>query len=187
MTEWILAILILMCGLFAIKLLYVLATVSAHPITQGAMFVPTANIRISTFLDAVPMSVNDLLVDIGCGDGRVLRAARKRYGIKALGFEVNFLAYLIARIHCLGIKGIRVRWGNFWKVDLGDANVVFCYLFPDVMERLARKLEKELRPGTRVVSCNFPIPGWKPLKVLTPNSPLYNDPIYVYCFPDSCR
>ena len=177
---WILAVLILMCGLFAIKLLYVLATVSVHPITQGAMFVPTANIRVRTFLDAVPMSADDLLVDIGCGDGRVLRAARRRYGVRALGFEVNFLAYLIARVRSLGIEGIRVRWGNFWKIDLGDANVVFCYLFPDVMERLAKKLEKELHPGTRVVSCNFPVPGWRPLEVLFPDSSLHNDPIYVY-------
>lgn len=169
-----------MCGLFAIKLLYVLATVSVHPITQGAMFVPTANIRVKTFLDAVPMNAEDLLVDIGCGDGRVLRAAKRRYGVTALGFEINFLAYSIARIRNLGIEGVRVRWGNFWKADLGDADVVFCYLFPDVMERLAEKLGKELRPGTRVASCNFSIPGWKPLKVLFPDSSLHNDPIYVY-------
>ncbi len=177
---WILATLILMCGLFAIKLIYVLATVSAHPVTQGAMFVPTANIRVKTFLDAVPMSRDTLLVDIGCGDGRVLRAARVRYGVRGLGFEVNFLAYLIAKIRCLGIEGIRIRWGNFWKVDLGDANVVFCYLFPDVMERLAKKLDAELHPEARVISCNFAIPGWKPLEVLSPDSSLHNDPIYVY-------
>lgn len=186
MVEWILAVLILMGVLFAVKLLYVLATVSAHSITQGAMFVPTANIRVSTFLDAVPMSADDLLVDIGCGDDRVLRAARKRYGVRALGFEVNPMAYLIARVRSLGIEGIQIGWRNFWKVDLGNANVVFCYLFPDVMERLAKKLEAELRPGTLVISCNFSIPGWKPLEILSPDSSLHDDPIYVYRFPDSC-
>ena len=185
--EWIFVVLIVMGVLFAIKLLYVLATVSAHPITQGAMFVPTANIRVTTFLDAVPMRSGDLLVDIGCGDGRVLRAARRRYGVRALGFEVNLLAYLIARVRSLGIEGIQIRLRNFWKVHLGDANVVFCYLFPDVMRRLAKKLEAELYTGTQVVSCNFPIPGWKPLEVLFPDSSLHNDPIYVYRFPESCR
>ncbi len=177
---WILAVLGLLCGLFAIKLLYAFATLSVHPITQGAMFVPTANIRVKTFLDAVSMNADELLVDIGCGDGRVLRAARRRYGVTALGFEINVLAYVIARILNLGIEGVRVRWENFWKVDLGDANVVFCYLFPDVMERLAKKLDKELRPGTRVASCNFPLPGWKPLEVLFPDSSLHGDPIFIY-------
>jgi len=119
-------------------------------------------------------------VDIGCGDGRVLRAAKRRYNVRGLGFEVNFLAYLIARVRSSGIEGIQIRWGNFWKVDLSDADVVFCYLFPDVMERLAKKLEAELSPGARVISCNFSIPGWKPLEVLFPDSSLHDDPIYGY-------
>lgn len=187
MPALFLVTLILIGGLLAVKLLYVLSTVSVQPITQGAMFVPTANVMVRTFLDAVFMNAEDLLVDIGCGDGRILRAARRRYGVRALGFEVNLMAYLIARVSSLGIRGIQIRWKDFWKVDLSVANVVFCYLFPDVMERLAKKLEKELHPGTHVISCNFSLPGWSPLKILSPDSSLHNDPIYVYRFPDSCR
>jgi SAM-dependent methyltransferase len=187
MDGWVVITFALMGGVLFIKLLYVLAIILTHKITQGAMFVPSAGIRVNTFLDAVPMNDKSLLVDIGCGDGRVLRAARRRYGVMALGFEVNPLAYFIARIRNLGIKGIQVSRKNFWKVDIGDADVVFCYLFPDVLERLVEKLERELRSGALVISCNFPLPGWRSLKVLFPESSLHNDPIYLYRFPDSCR
>jgi len=189
MCGWVVITFALIGGVLFIKLLYVIAIILTYRITQGAMFVPSAGIRVDTFLDAVPMNDKSLLVDIGCGDGRVLRAARRRYGVMALGFEVNPLAYLIARIRNLGSKGIQVSRKNFWKVDIGDADVVFCYLFPDVLERLVEKLERELRSGTLVISCNFPLPGWRPLKVLFPESSLHNDPIYLYRFPDSllCR
>jgi SAM-dependent methyltransferase len=157
------------------------------------MFHPSARVRVRTFLDHVPMKAGDLLVDIGCGDGRVLREAKRRYGVRALGFEVNPLAYILARLRTIGMQGIEVRLRNFWNVNVGDADVVFCYLFPDVMGRLAHKLERELRPGTRVVSCNFPLPGWRHSELFYPESSLHADPIYLYRFPavslrpgDSC-
>lgn len=184
MPLWLIIFLILAGALFILKLLYVLAFGWTLPVTRGALFVSTASLRIKTFLDAVPMESGELLVDIGCGDGRVLRAAHRRYGVKTLGFEINPLAYVTARVLSLRTPGIRIQWGNFWHKDLGDADVVFCYLFPDVMERLAGKLEKELRPGTRVISCNFPLPGWRADTVLRPDSSRHNDPIYLYRIPN---
>lgn len=185
MSACILTFLGFVLGLFAFKLLYVLATAVALPVTQGALFTSTALVRIRAFLDAVPMNDNELLVDVGCGDGRVLRAAQRRYGVNALGYEVNPLAYCAARILNFGVKRVRVRLRNFWPVNLRDADVVFCYLFPDVMRRLATKLEAELRPGSRVVSCNFSVPGWNPLEVVRPGSACHGDPIYIYRLPDS--
>ncbi len=85
------------------------------------------------------------------------------------------------------MSGVDVGCSDFWKTCLGEADVVFCYLFPDVMNRVAQKLETELRPGARVVSCNFPLPGWQPLEVLRPDSSLHGDPIYLYRFPEACR
>ena len=180
MPSWIIVIFIVIGGLIAFKLLFAFCIVAVFPITQGAMFHPSARVRVRTFLDHVPMKRSDLLVDIGCGDGRVLREAMRRYGIRALGFEVNPLAYILARIRTLGMEGIEVRLRNFWNVNIRDADVVFCYLFPDVMGKLAQKLEAELRPGTRIISCNFPIPGWRHSEVIYPESSLYGDPIYLY-------
>ncbi|MFH1241793.1 MAG: class I SAM-dependent methyltransferase [Pseudomonadota bacterium] len=185
MPTWVYVFLILAGVLFALKLMYVLAAGWALPVTCGALFVSTSRAKIRVFLDAVPMNREDLLVDLGCGDGRVLRAACKRYGARALGFEVNPLAYLMARVLSLGIQRLRIERDSFWSRDLGGADVVFCYLFPDVMERLARKMERELRSGTRVVSCNFPVPGWRARQVLSSDSSRHRAPIYVYRFPDN--
>lgn len=187
MPYWIIIAFIVIGILIVLKLLFTFSLVSVFPITQGAMFHPSARVRVKTFLDHVPMKETELLVDIGCGDGRVLREAKRRYGIRALGFEVNPLAYVLARLRTAGMKGIEVRWCNFWNTNIRDADVVFCYLFPDVMKRLAAKLEAELRFGTRVVSCNFSVPGWRHSEVLYPESSLHGDPIYLYHFPEACQ
>jgi SAM-dependent methyltransferase len=183
MPVWVLIFIIVAGVLFFLKLAYVLAFGWTLPVTRGALFVSTAGARIHSLLDSVSMEEGDLFVDLGCGDGRVLRAARRRYRVRALGFEVNPLAFLTARLLSLGMPGIRIRRGNFWDVDLSRADVVFCYLFPDVLERLSGKLKRELRPGATVVSCNFPLPEWHAERVLRPEPARHNDPIYIYRAP----
>jgi len=184
MPVWVFIALTIIAILFVVTFLLSFSIVVVHPITKGAMFHPSARIRVRTFLDNVPMKEGELLIDPGCGDGRVLREARKRYKVRAIGFEINPLAYFLARLRNLGKRDIRVRFKNFWKVSFGDADLVFCYLFPDVMKRLKEKLEGELRPGCRVVSCNFPLPGWKYERIVRPDSSLHGDPIYLYRFPE---
>jgi len=187
MTNWVLVILIVLGFIFIIKMVVVISIISVLRITQGAMFHPSAFIRVKTFLDATPMHANELLIDIGCGDGRVLREAWKRYGVRALGYEVNPMAYFLARLRNFFAAGVKISYKNFWKEDISAADVIFCYLFPDVMEKLAQKLKQELRPGTRVVSCNFRLPGWTHYTELNPDSFFHNGPIYFYHVPDPCR
>ncbi len=116
MPTWIIILLAVMGILIVCKFLFAFSLVSVFPITQGAMFHPSARVRVRTSLDHVPMKAGDLLVDIGCGDGRVLREAKRRYGVRALGFEVNPLAYALARLRAIGMEGIEVRLTNFWNV-----------------------------------------------------------------------
>ncbi|HSD95066.1 MAG TPA: class I SAM-dependent methyltransferase [Syntrophales bacterium] len=185
MPTWLVVVFTILGGAAALKILHALAIVVVHPITQGAMYTSTGRVKIRKALDAVTMKPGELLVDIGCGDGRVLRAARKRYGVRCLGFEINPIAFTKAKLLTMGRKGLEVRCRNFWKADLGKADIVSCYLFPDVMRRLGAKLGKELASGARVISFNFPIPGWKHEAVLRADSKLHNDPIYIYTIPDS--
>lgn len=170
-------------ALFAAKALYGISIVLVLPLTRGALYVSTARTRVQAFLEAVILQPGQLLVDLGCGDGRVLRAASRRYRIQAEGYELNPLAYLKARLLSIGHHRIRIQMKNFWEADLTRADVVFCYLFPDVMPQLSRKLRKELKPGSVVVSCNFPLPNLSPEFVLRPGSSLTNDPIFVYRMP----
>ncbi len=180
MAAWILIFIILAGGLFALKVIYVLSIALVLPITQGALYVSTSRAKIAAFIDAVPMKADQMLVDIGCGDGRVLREAQKRYGVRTVGYEVNPLAYLKARLFSIGSNRITIRHQNFWEADLSDADVVFCYLYPDVMKKLATKLLDSLKPGAIVVSSNFSLPGWVPGKILRIERSLHNDPIYIY-------
>ncbi len=180
MPAWIWIFFTIAGGLFALKIVYIICTALVLPITQGALFVSTSRVRVAAFIDAVPMKAGQLLVDIGCGDGRVLRMARRRYGVKTVGYEVNLLAYIKARLLCLGDRDIKIKWKNFWKENLATADVVFCYLYPDVMQRLSAKLLSDLKPGTIVASCNFSLPGISPSDVLRPGGSLHNDPLYIY-------
>lgn len=180
MPLWIGIIVAAFGTLFLIKVLYLLSTGLAMPITRGALFVPTQRMRINAVADALPMEPGQVFVDLGCGDGRVLRTMSRRYGVFARGVDINPLACFVGRLQSLGNRNVRIRQGNFWQYDVRDADAVFCYLFPDVLGRLASKLESQLRPGTPVVSCNFPIPGWTPFTVIHPGSSTHGDPIYMY-------
>ena len=94
MPTWIWIFIFLTAGLFVLKISYVLSTALVLPITRGALFVSSSRVRIAAFFEAVPMQTGQLVIDIGCGDGRVLRKASKCFGAKAIGYEVNLLAYI---------------------------------------------------------------------------------------------
>ena len=180
MPIWIWIFIILTAVLFGLKMTYILCTALVLPITQGALYVSTPRSKIAAFTDAISMKPGQLFVDLGCGDGRVLRRARKYYNVRAVGYEVNLMAYLKAKMLCAGLKNVIIKRKNFWTADLSEANVVFCYLYPDVMQKLSRKLKADLKAGTTIVSCNFGLPGFKLNRVLQPDGALQNDPLYVY-------
>ena len=180
MPIWVWIFIVLAGGLFGLKMTYVMCTALALPATRGALYVSTTRTRLAAFIRAVPMKPGQTLVDLGCGDGRVLRLARRYFRVRAIGFEVNLMAYFKARLLSIGRSGIQIKRKNFWLQNLAGADVVFCYLYPDVMHRLAAKLQTELRHGTLIVSCNFPLPGFQPIRVLRPEGALHSDPLYVY-------
>ena len=183
MLNWVIVFFALVGVLFAIKMAYVLSTAMVLPFTRGALYVSTSRKRIDALLDEVPMQAGQVLIDLGCGDGRVLRQARRRFGVQAIGYELNPMAYLKAKLLCLGRGGIQLIRRNFLKADLTDADLIFCYLFPDVMHEVAAKLNRELKAGAIIASCNFALPGFTPLRVLRPQGSLHHDPIYIYRMP----
>jgi SAM-dependent methyltransferase len=180
LPNWLFIILVVAGGLFMIKIVYALSIAVVLPATGGALFVGTSPERIAAFLEAVPMGPGQVFVDLGCGDGRVLKRVRRRYPVKAMGYEINPLAYVLARLRCLGASGIEIRLGNFWKADLSEADIVFCYLYPDIMREIGPKLFRQLKPGVTFISCNFPVPGRAACRVLRPAGALHNDPIFIY-------
>lgn len=125
----------------------------------------------------------EVVYDLGSGDGRILIIAAKEFGARGVGIEIrkDLVEESLKRIRILGLdQAIRIIHGDFFQVDISEADVVTLYLLTSVNERLRPKLEKELRPGTRIVSHDFEIPGWKPIKVVEINDDWRSHKIYLY-------
>ncbi|NIM93021.1 MAG: SAM-dependent methyltransferase [Anaerolineales bacterium] len=105
---------------------------------------------------------DDVVYDLGCGDGRTIITAARTYGSRAVGIEIDPLRYLWCQflISILGLRDqVKIIYGNFFTQDLSDADIITCYLLQDTNEKLEGKLKRELRPGARVVSNSFTFPG----------------------------
>ena len=105
---------------------------------------------------------DDVVYDLGCGDGRMIVTAAQHCGAQAVGIEIDPLRYLWCqmRIAVLGLRDrVRVVYGDFFAQDLGDADVVTCYLLQSTNKKLEGKLQQELDPSARVVSNSFTFSG----------------------------
>lgn len=124
----------------------------------GAPFVPTPVKVVERMLKLVGLKPGEVLYDLGSGDGRILIWAAQNYDIKAVGYEINpFLVYLSRqKTRKLGLhEKIKIRWGNFFRKNLSDADVILIYLFQVTNNFLEKKFLSELKPGTQIVSLSF--------------------------------
>jgi len=133
-----------------------------------APFVPTPSSVVRKMLELSDASADDVVYDLGCGDGRILFSAVEEFNVKkAVGYELNpSMAESVQRkVSSRGLQGrIEVVNGNFFLADLSPATVVTLYLTTSGNSKLRPKFEEELREGARVVSHDFPIHGWMTLK-----------------------
>lgn len=133
-------------------------------------YVPTPYPVVRAMLKLAGVGPEDIVYDLGCGDGRILIVATKEFNVrKAVGIELDRERYKIAleRVREEGLEDrVRVIHGDFFDVDIREATVVTLFLLTSVNEMLKPKFERELRAGTRIVSHEFRIPGWKPERVI---------------------
>lgn len=129
----------------------------------GAPYLPTMTRQRQAAIDMLALKPGQLIYDLGCGDGRLLKAAAKR-GLLAVGYELNPLLVIVARLSTLRYrKKVRIVWGNFWKADLKMADGVFVFLIDHHMARLDKFISSQRRAKSlKVVSYAFPIPAKKP-------------------------
>jgi SAM-dependent methyltransferase len=146
-------------------LLSLLATVLVISIVwpglRGAPWVPTRLRTVHKMLALAEVGPDDLLYDLGCGDGRTIVAAARRCGARAVGIEIDPLRYVWcqALITVLGLRDrVRVVYGDFFAQDLSKADVVTCYLLDSTNRKLQKKLLRELDPNARVISHMFAFP-----------------------------
>lgn len=117
----------------------------------GAPYVPTLRKQVDDIMAIYPLKKGDVFVDVGSGDGVVLRAAATK-GARAVGFELGPWLWLISKIICRKYKNITIHFGNFWHQDLpSDTTVVYTFLNGKYMRKLERKLQAHVDKNGRVV------------------------------------
>ncbi len=133
-----------------------------------APFVPTPQEVVDKMLQLAEVKRDEMVYDLGCGDGRILITAVQKFGARATGVELDpdLFRQTQEKIHHLKLEDrIRLIHGNLLDVDLSPANVVTLYLLTASNTRLKPNLEKYLKAGARVVSHDFQILGWTAAKV----------------------
>ncbi len=159
--------------LIPLGLLFSLAYASA----SGAPWVPTFKRDIERARKLLDLKAGEKFVELGCGDGRVVIALsspllskerdRVRSTVVAVGVELSILQWLAANLRRIVTRSWNTRFvlGNAFVYDLRDADAVYMFLLPETYEKIRPKLEAELKPGARVISFVWPIPGWEPIVV----------------------
>lgn len=129
---------------------------------RGVPFVPLNKKQLQAINKNIKLKAGDKVVDLGCGDGRVLRLFEKQGVQMAEGCEINLWACVLAWLKNWILKSkTKVYYKNFDKVDLAGYDVIFVYLLEGALKRLSKKLDAELKPGTRIISYAFEIKEWR--------------------------
>jgi SAM-dependent methyltransferase len=132
-------------------------------------FVPTPMEAVDEMLRLAGVKAGDVLYDLGCGDGRIVIAAAKRFGIRAVGIDIDPMRITESNENAVqaGVTDkVRFIQQDLFEADFQDATVVTMYLLTSVNQRLRPKLLAELKPGTRLVSHSFDMGDWKPDKTI---------------------
>ena len=133
-------------------------------------YIPTPQHLVDDMLRLADVRPGDVLYDLGSGDGRIPITAAKRYGIRAVGIDIDPQRILEANenARAAGVDAqVEFREEDLFRADFRDATIVTLYLFQDLNLKLRPRLLATLRPGTRILSHRFDMGDWKPEKTLT--------------------
>ena len=173
--------------LFALSAAAFVATSACaqKPATRSpdVIYVPTPQEVVEDMLKLGGVKKGDVLYDLGSGDGRIPVTAAKKFGIRAVGIDIDPQRIREARANAkiAGVeKLVEFRQEDLFKADFSRATVVTLYLLPDLNQKLRPRLLAELKPGTRVVSHQFDMGTWKPEKKIENNGRT----IYLWIIPE---
>ena len=135
-------------------------------------FVPTPQDVVDKMLELAKVTKDDLVYDLGCGDGRIVVTAAKRYGCRAIGYDIDpqRVKESLENVEMNNVGHlVRIEQKDIFTLDLSKANVITLYLLPELNVELIPQLEK-LKPGSRIVSHDFDMEGVQPDKVVKTDS-----------------
>jgi SAM-dependent methyltransferase len=156
----------------ALALLLIAAAVFKLGVAQSqegkiVPYVPTPQEVVDRMLDLAQIKKGDVVYDLGSGDGRIVVTAAKKYGVRAIGFEIDpeRIKESTENIKKAGVGHlVEIRQQDIRTVDLAPASVLTMYLLPEVNLLIRPNIWKQMKPGSRIVSHDFDMGDWKPLK-----------------------
>jgi hypothetical protein len=154
----------LVAPLFPLFLAFALTSACAQdvqPIKDAGPYVPSPQSVVSDMLRYADVSAEDFLIDLGSGDGRIVLTAAKVFGARGFGVEIKDELVKKSNEAAHRVKFLKQ---DLFKTDMAQATVITMYLLPDTVNLLKDKFLSELKPGTRIVSHDYPLTGWIPEK-----------------------
>ena len=159
------------------------APAAARAQQPDVIYVPTPYEVVDEMLRLANVRKGDVLYDLGSGDGRIPVTAAKKFGVRAVGIDIDPQrikeATENAKKHGVG-KLVTFKQEDLFKTDFKDATVVTLYLLPDLNVKLRPRLLNELKPGTRIVSHQFDMGTWQPEKKVELNGRV----VYLWTVPE---
>lgn len=127
----------------------------------GAPYLPTLRRQIEASMELAALQPGQTMIELGCGDGRVVLVAAKK-GINVVGYELNPLLFALCWVRTLRYRSrVKVVWGNFWKAEWPQADVIYAFLLPKYMNRLNKKITQYKYRPVKLVSFAFKVPNKK--------------------------
>jgi tRNA A58 N-methylase Trm61 len=163
-----------LCGLLLLGVLAALPFAGAQnpedKVTCRIVYVPTDQAVVDKMLEMAKVKKDDIVFDLGCGDGRIVCSAAKKYGARGIGIDIDpaRIKDSLETMKKMGLtkEQVEIRQGDALKVkDLDRANVITFYMLPEFMEKLEPQVKK-LKAGTRLVAHDYPFPNLEPDQVV---------------------
>jgi 23S rRNA G2445 N2-methylase RlmL len=157
-----------------------------EPVKKDVPYVPTPEAVVEEMLKLAGVSKDDVVYDLGCGDGRIVVTAAQKYGARGVGIDIDpqRIAESNANAQKAGVTSrVEFKVQDLFEADLREATVVTLYLLPSINLKLRPMLFEQLKPGTRVVSHAFDMGDWKPDKTTTVDG----RPVYFWVIPEKSK
>jgi len=142
--------------LFISFLIFIWQVSNIISVIFGSPFVNAKTSIVQEALKEAGLKRSQIFYELGCSDGRVLVEASK-YGVEAIGFEIALWPFLIGKIRTCFIPNIKIYNDDIKRVDLRNADYVYCYLLPDLLKKITPKFQKELKKNAKIISIAFPL------------------------------
>ncbi|HEY4505770.1 MAG TPA: hypothetical protein VJG67_03705 [Candidatus Paceibacterota bacterium] len=174
---------IISLGLILLLICFVIVITFIESYFLDAPFVSTEKSIIDKIISNLRLDEKSVLIDLGCGDGRILRhAVIKIKSMSAIGFEYSLVPFLLAKFTSRCFKQIQIKKTSIFNANIQNATHIYVYLYPKCLNKLGEKFKKECQDGVKIISCDFEIKNFKLIDTIILDDKLskYKHKLFIY-------